>query len=101
MSNLHRRVTGTPSPSSNMEDSSSQEPLLGRELSNGEGSSTHHRRNSYGSNSSKDDAVVTIGPEEEEEEEEAPDAPVQNGIKQADAINQVWSRAALFLAYCL
>ncbi|KAI1096639.1 putative siderophore iron transporter mirB [Rostrohypoxylon terebratum] len=79
-----------------MEDSSSQEPLLGRELSNGEGSS-HNRRGSYGSNSSKDDAVVTVDPEEDQE---APDAPVQNGIRQADAINQVWSKAALILAYC-
>ncbi|KAI0887597.1 uncharacterized protein GGS22DRAFT_111725 [Annulohypoxylon maeteangense] len=81
MSNLHRRVTGTPSPSFNMEDSGSQEPLLGRDLSNGE-----------------DDTIVTIDPREDDE---APDAPVQNGIRQADAINQVWSRAALILAYCL
>ncbi|KAI1393324.1 putative siderophore iron transporter mirB [Hypoxylon trugodes] len=76
-----------------MEDITSQAPLLGRESSGDEGS--HIRRDSYGSASSKDDVVVTVDSEDEGESVE-----VQNGIKQADAINQVWSRAALVLAYC-
>ncbi|KAI1105626.1 putative siderophore iron transporter mirB [Jackrogersella minutella] len=88
MSNLHRRVP----PSINMGDSSSQAPLLGRDSSSDDGDDT--RRNSYGSTSSKDDVVVNVDPEAE-----AADIPVQNGIKQADAVNQVWTRAALCWAY--
>ncbi|KAI1410570.1 putative siderophore iron transporter mirB [Hypoxylon sp. FL1857] len=89
MSNLHRRVP----PAINMDDISSQAPLLGRDSSSED---DNGRRNSYGSASSKDDVVVTV----ESSEDGAAGVPVQDGIKQADAINQVWSRAALILAYC-
>ncbi|KAI1075496.1 putative siderophore iron transporter mirB [Whalleya microplaca] len=68
------------------------EPLL-RTHSNGEGSSDGRRR-SYGSSSSKDDAVVNIDAQDDEV-----DSDEQNGIQQADAINLVWSRPALILAY--
>ncbi|KAI1378417.1 putative siderophore iron transporter mirB [Hypoxylon crocopeplum] len=74
------------------DDTISQAPLLGRESGSDDGN--HVRRDSYGSTSSKDDVVVTV----ESTDEEAGVA-VQDGIKQADAINQVWSRAALILAY--
>lgn len=91
MSNLHRRLP----PASNMgEDIISQAPLLGRESSSDDGN--HARRDSYGSTSSKNDVVVTVNATEEGD-----GANIQDGIKQADAINQVWSRAALILAYSL
>ncbi|KAI2612344.1 MFS general substrate transporter [Hypoxylon fragiforme] len=88
MSNLHRRIP----PSVNMEDNvTSQEPLLGRESSSDDGNLV--RRDSYGSTSTKDDAVDSTNSEDEE-------ANIgQDGIKQADAINQVWSRTALIWAY--
>ncbi|KAI2623937.1 putative siderophore iron transporter mirB [Hypomontagnella submonticulosa] len=74
------------------EDIISQAPLLGRESSSDDGN--HARRDSYGSTSSKNDVVVTVNATEEGD-----GANIQDGIKQADAINQVWSRAALILAY--
>ncbi|KAI4867122.1 putative siderophore iron transporter mirB [Hypoxylon rubiginosum] len=90
MSTLHRRVPA----SINMDDIASQAPLLGRESSSEDGN--HTRRDSYGSTSSsnKDDAVVSIDPAEEEAV-----VAIQGGIQQADAINQVWSRSVLILAY--
>ncbi len=77
-----------------MEDNvTSQEPLLGRESSSDDGNLV--RRDSYGSTSTKDDAVDSTNSEDEE-------ANIgQDGIKQADAINQVWSRTALIWAYSL
>lgn len=77
-----------------MDDIASQAPLLGRESSSEDGN--HTRRDSYGSTSSsnKDDAVVSIDPAEEEAV-----VAIQGGIQQADAINQVWSRSVLILAY--
>ncbi|KAL7626128.1 hypothetical protein AAE478_002898 [Parahypoxylon ruwenzoriense] len=75
-----------------MEDiASSQAPLLGRGSSSSDGS--RERRDSYGSTSSKDDARISVSPAEEEA------GPSQDGVRQADAINQVWTRATLILAY--
>ncbi|KAF3065193.1 Siderophore iron transporter mirB [Daldinia childiae] len=72
---------------------SSQEPLLGRGSSSDDDGNI--RRDSYGSTtSSKDDVVVTIDPTDDRASIDT-----QDGIKQADAINQVWSRAVLILAY--
>ncbi|KAI0180574.1 putative siderophore iron transporter mirB [Hypoxylon sp. FL1284] len=78
-----------------MEDVASHAPLLSRQSSHDD--DNHVRRNSYGSasSSSKDDAAASIDPAAEEAI-----VGVQSGIQQADAINQVWSRAALILAYC-
>ncbi|XXH04544.1 hypothetical protein Hte_010961 [Hypoxylon texense] len=77
-----------------MDDINSQAPLLGRESSSDDGNPT--RRDSYGStsSSSKDDVVVSIDPAEEEAA-----VAMQGGIQQADAINQVWSKSVLILAY--
>ncbi|KAI1778003.1 putative siderophore iron transporter mirB [Hypoxylon cercidicola] len=78
-----------------MDDITSQAPLLGRE-SNSDGGD-RVRRDSYGStscSSKDDDVVVSIDPAVEEA-----GVAIQGGIQQADAINQVWSRAALILAY--
>ncbi|KAI2615192.1 putative siderophore iron transporter mirB [Hypoxylon sp. NC1633] len=75
------------------ENTNSQAPLLGRNPSSDDGVN-HVRRDSYGSTSSKDDVVVTVKSRDEEE-----GILGQDGIKQADAINQVWSRTALILAY--
>lgn len=92
MSNLHRRLP----PSANMEDTSSQAPLLGRDSSSEDSNHARRDSDSYGSTTSKDDdLVVSVDPTDEEA-----GVSVQNGIQQADAINQVWSRAALILAYC-
>ncbi|KAI1804348.1 putative siderophore iron transporter mirB [Daldinia bambusicola] len=71
----------------------SQVPLLGRELSNDDGGG-HTRRDSYGSTSSKDDVVINVDPTDD-----GLSIDIQDGIKQADAINQVWSKAVLILAY--
>ncbi|KAI8966679.1 putative siderophore iron transporter mirB [Daldinia sp. FL1419] len=70
----------------------SQAPLLGRESSSDDGG--HIRRDSYGSTSSKDDVVVNVDPTDD-----GVSVNIQDGIRQADAINQVWSRSVLFLAY--
>ncbi|KAK6949917.1 hypothetical protein Daesc_008240 [Daldinia eschscholtzii] len=70
----------------------SRAPLLGRESSSDDGG--HARRGSYGSASSKDDVVVTVDPEDDRMS-----IGIQDGVKQADAINQVWSKAVLILAY--
>ncbi|OTA99096.1 hypothetical protein M426DRAFT_325440 [Hypoxylon sp. CI-4A] len=75
---------------------SSQEPLLGRDSSSEDGNQI--RRGSYGSASSKDDVVVDVVVDVDDAED-GEDVGIQNGIRQADAINQVWSRAALILAY--
>jgi len=39
--------------------------------------------------------------EHDSEDENGPDEQAQGGVRQADAINQVWSRAALITAYVL
>ncbi|KAI5867903.1 putative siderophore iron transporter mirB [Durotheca rogersii] len=71
----------------------SQEPLLGPASASSHDGGSRERRNSYGSSSSKDDVTVTVSRSEEEP------GVHQDGIKQADAINQVWSRNALVVAY--
>ncbi|KAI0004743.1 MFS general substrate transporter [Xylariaceae sp. FL0662B] len=69
------------------------EPLL-RTSSNGDdGGGSGHRR-SYGSSSSRDDAPGDIDSADDEVDDTAED-----GIQQADAINLVWSRPTLILAY--
>ncbi|KAI1465225.1 putative siderophore iron transporter mirB [Daldinia caldariorum] len=70
----------------------SQAPLLGRESSSDDGG--HTRRDSYGSTSSKDDVVVNV-----DSTDDGLNINIQDGVRQADAINQVWSKAVLFLAY--
>ncbi|KAI1760366.1 putative siderophore iron transporter mirB [Hypoxylon sp. FL1150] len=81
-----------------MEDiTSSQTPLLGQEPSSSSSSSNFNRirRDSYGSttSSNKDDVLLSVDRTDEEA------GVIQGGIQQADAINQVWSRASLVLAY--
>ncbi|KAI1752911.1 MFS general substrate transporter [Xylaria castorea] len=107
MSKIHRRVI----TSINMRDfggnssSSSQAPLLSPASSESDDEYDGDVRTSYGSTSGKDDAIVTINPpSEDEEDDEDPqralaDSPSHGGVQQADAINQVWSRAALLTAY--
>ncbi|KAI0486615.1 MFS general substrate transporter [Xylaria cf. heliscus] len=71
-----------------------------------------HVRAGYGPASGKDDAIVNVGPqsEDEDEDEEGDEdggdpqraragSPSHGGVQQADAINKVWSRAALVTAY--
>ena len=100
LANLHRRnlpskvppsVPSPPAPS-DMDPRSSREPLLSpASSSDGEDfNDADERRPLYGSVPATDDAEA--GPEP---------SPAQDGVQQADAINQVWSRAALLLAYCL
>ncbi|KXJ88897.1 major facilitator superfamily domain-containing protein [Microdochium bolleyi] len=74
-----------------------REPLLG----NGSTSSTGIAEcppPSYGSLSStsdKGDCHVDIGPAQDELDLDSPD-----GVQQADAVNLVWTKSALILAYC-
>ncbi|KAI3336948.1 MFS general substrate transporter [Xylariaceae sp. AK1471] len=100
MYNLHRRVA----PSINMQEfkSSSQSPLLSSVSSSSDEEYDTDVRVTYGSTSTKSDAIVTINPQSDDDNDgdDAPaDAPSQGGIQQADAINKVWSRAALVTAY--
>ncbi|KAI1346557.1 putative MFS siderophore transporter [Xylaria sp. FL0043] len=118
MTQVHRRAV----TSINMQEfsasrgSSSQEPLLrpGSSSSSSNGGSSDNdydgaARTSYGSTSGKGDAVVSINhPRSEDDNHHDSDefdgnegltAPAQGGVQQADAINQVWSKAALVTAY--
>ncbi|CAJ2506655.1 Uu.00g078410.m01.CDS01 [Anthostomella pinea] len=92
MPELHRRV---PQPIDVDMDaiSSSQTPLLSSTPSSDEGD--HDPRDSYGSTSSKDDVLINIDPQGDG----LSGAISQGGVQQADAINLVWSRAALVTAY--
>ncbi|RYC61245.1 hypothetical protein CHU98_g4968 [Xylaria longipes] len=110
MSKIHRRVI----TSINMHDfggnssSSSQAPLLSPVSSSSDDECDGDVRAGYGSTSGKNDAIITINPQSEDEEgnedDEDPqraraDSSSHGGVQQADAINQVWSRAALLTAY--
>ncbi len=72
---------------------SSQEPLLSPASSAGE-DSDDERTPLYGAVTAKDDAAVRVRPVDAE-------SGAQGGVQQADAINQVWTKSALLLAYCL
>lgn len=85
--------------------SSSREPLLRTPASSSGSSSSfsdgefddEQRRPLYGTAGAaakNDGAVVRIRPVDAE-------SGAQDGVHQADAINQVWSKTALLLAYCL
>ncbi|TRX91812.1 hypothetical protein FHL15_007365 [Xylaria flabelliformis] len=107
MSKVHRRVL----TSINMQDfgsnsiSSSHAPLLSPASSSSDDEYDGDVRASYGSTFGKNDAIVTVNPqsEDEEDDEDPQRAPANSsshgGVQQADAINQVWSRAALLTAY--
>ncbi|KAI0431409.1 putative MFS siderophore transporter [Xylaria sp. FL1042] len=123
MSQVHHRRAVT---SINMQEfsasssNSSQAPLLSpasSSSSNSSGSDNGYdgaARATYGSTSGKDDTVVPINPRSEDDgdgdddddddfdeydRDEELTAPAQGGVQQADAINQVWSKAALVTAY--
>ncbi|EMR69890.1 hypothetical protein MGN70_010952 [Eutypa lata] len=74
-----------------MHGSSSREPLLSP-ASSSDGDVDGEQRPLYGA-AAKDDAVVRIRPVDAENG-------AQDGVQQADAINLVWSKTALLLAYC-
>ncbi|KAI0199727.1 MFS general substrate transporter [Astrocystis sublimbata] len=114
MSNVHRRVV----TSLNMHDlgpsssSSSQAPLLSPASSRSDDEHDGDGKLSYGSTHGKNRSTVTVNPEGEDtddddedyEDDDDPqralvDSSSQGGVQQADAINQVWSRAALLTAY--
>jgi hypothetical protein len=94
--------------------SSSQAPLLSSASSNSasEDESDDSRLNvAYGSTTSRDGnpRCTRRGSrsngdhydEHDDEDENGHDEPAQGGVRQADAINQVWSRTALITAYIL
>ncbi|RYP02156.1 hypothetical protein DL764_005951 [Monosporascus ibericus] len=74
-------------------DGSSREPLLSPASSSSDGDFGDPQRLLYGAVVGKDNAAVTTHPVDVE-------SGPQDGVQQADAINLVWSRAALILAYC-
>ncbi|KAI0444644.1 MFS general substrate transporter [Xylaria telfairii] len=88
--------------------SSSQTPLLSPASSGSDDEYNGDVRTSYRSTAGKNDAIITIGPQSEDEEGDEDDgdpqraladSPSHGGVQQADAINQVWSRATLVTAY--
>lgn len=90
--------------------SSSQTPLLSPASSGSDDEYDSNVGTSYRSTAVKNDAIITIGPQSEDEEGDEDDgdpqraladSPSHGGVQQADAINQVWSRAALVTAYLL
>ncbi|KAH9886120.1 MFS general substrate transporter [Xylariomycetidae sp. FL2044] len=97
MPDLHRRI---PHPAAlNMEHLTSEAPLLSptsRSSSSGE-SDSGPPTNSYGSVPIKDSNSIVLDFSPIDEERCIPGP--QGGVQQADAINQVWSRAALITAY--
>ncbi|KAI1426107.1 putative MFS siderophore transporter [Xylaria sp. FL1777] len=107
MSQVHRRAV----TSINMQEfsgstsSSSQAPLLSSVSSSSDDGYDGDVRATYGSSLGKSDAVVSINDDDDDNDEDEDDgdeeltAPTQGGVQQADAINQVWSKAALVAAY--
>ncbi|KAI0971106.1 putative MFS siderophore transporter [Xylaria arbuscula] len=110
MSQVHRRAV----TSLNMQEfgastsSSSQAPLLSPVSSGSDDGYDGDARTSYGSTSGKNDAVVSVRSQADNNDDDYDDeddgdeeiaSPAQGGIQQADAINQVWSKAALVTAY--
>ncbi|KAI0532925.1 putative MFS siderophore transporter [Xylaria digitata] len=107
MSQVHRRSV----TSINMQEfsgsrsSSSQAPLLSSVSNSSDDGYDDDTRTTYGSTSGKNDSILAInspsdddGDDEDDEDEEL-DASTQGGVQQADAINQVWSKATLVTAY--
>ncbi|KAI1265655.1 MFS general substrate transporter [Xylariaceae sp. FL1019] len=111
MPNLHRRVA----PSINMEDLG-RAPLLGQGRSNSSGSDSvsdnehdTESRDLYGSTSTKSSpttAIHSVLPfpgearsDHDDDDDSSPRIASQGGVQQADAINQVWSRTSLIIAY--
>lgn len=93
LATLYRRnLPSSITPPTNMHGSSSREPLLSP-ASSSDGDVDGEQRPLYGA-AAKDDAVVRIRPVDAENG-------AQDGVQQADAINLVWSKTALLLAYCL
>ncbi|KAI0416692.1 putative MFS siderophore transporter [Xylaria grammica] len=111
MSQVHRRAV----TSINMQDfsgtrsSSSQAPLLSSTSSSSDDGYDGDMRITYGSTSGENDALLPVNSQsgdeneddedDEDEEDEELDTTAQGGVQQADAINQVWSKAALVTAY--
>jgi hypothetical protein len=102
MSYLHRRVA----LSINMQElkGGSQAPLLSSASNSSDEEYDVNVRVSYGSATRKGDPFVIENrqSDDSDEDDDAPaGAPAQGGVQQADAINKVWSRAALVTAYLL
>ena len=76
-----------------MEEANSQSPLLSPAPSS---DGPDERQRLYGASASKSDVSVAANFIDDEAGPEP-----QNGIQQADAINLVWTRTALVLAYSL
>lgn len=93
-----KRNAGAPK----MEEAESRVPLLvsptsSTYLEEGRGSAA-----GYGTPGNKDAATITLLTENDDGgDDDGEDTSAQGGVQQADAINLVWSRAALFLAYFL
>jgi hypothetical protein len=92
-------IHGTTSATPRMDDPESRVPLLSPVEP-----STHleegilEGQNGYGTSVSKDHPRVSV---DHGSDDEGQDDLVQGGVQQADAINLVWSRTALILAYGL
>ncbi|KAI1169549.1 MFS general substrate transporter [Nemania sp. FL0916] len=115
MSQVQRRIVTSIAMQdfSSRNASSSQTPLLSPVSSNSDDGHSGDEWISYGS-TGKNRAAVTVSPPAEEQEEENYDDDPEtgegsalvdsppasgDGVQQADAINRVWSRAALVTAY--
>jgi hypothetical protein len=85
-----------------MEETDSRVPLLvspttSTYLEEGRGSPS-----GYGTSAYKDTVVLIVTTENDDEGgDDGEESTTQGGVQQADAINLVWSRAALILAYFL
>ncbi|KAI3328498.1 putative MFS siderophore transporter [Ustulina deusta] len=106
MSQVHRRALTSIKMQefSGSSSSSSQAPLLSPVSSSSDGDYDGDARSTYGSTSGKNDAIVPINShtdddDDEDDGDEELDVPAHGGIQQADAINQVWTKAALVTAY--
>ncbi|KAI0099625.1 MFS general substrate transporter [Nemania sp. FL0031] len=125
MSKIHRRVVTSINMQEFSNSSSSQTPLLSpTSSSTSDDGYDENVRNAYGSTSGKDNTAVTVNSrnagvvgddvdghghdydddddddEDDRDEENAfAGSPSPGGVQQADAINQVWSKASLVTAY--
>ncbi|KAI0526219.1 putative MFS siderophore transporter [Xylaria bambusicola] len=112
MSQVHRRAVA----SINMQDlsasssTSSRAPLLSPVSSSSDGGSDFDERASYGSTSGRKDGVLSTSSQSDDDDDlddedevdgrdEELGVPAHGGIQKADAINRVWSKAALVTAY--
>ncbi|KAI1849761.1 hypothetical protein JX265_008099 [Neoarthrinium moseri] len=85
----------------NMSERESRVPLLGSPGTSRHSDEESRDSDHYGTSGSKRSATTTVlDADSDEEDDNNVTSDAQGGVQQADAINLVWSRSALILAYC-